>query len=113
MKMTDHDFKIKRYRGFLYIMLACGLLALLAAVYIDYWRRMPSTINIRAGIEQELDFRVPVSGKIYQDEAVESISTGVESLHVDFSKGVTVKAGQIDHYKMDLKLFAKSFKSIL
>ncbi len=105
MKMTDHDFKIKRYRGFLYIMLACGLLALLAAVYIDYWRRMPSTINIRAGIEQELDFRVPVSGKIYQDEAVESISTGVESLHVDFSKGVTVKAGQIDHYKMDLKLF--------
>ncbi len=105
MKMTDHDFKIKRYRSFLYIILACGLIALLTTAYIDYWRKVPSTIKIRAGVEQELDFHVPVSGEIYQDEAVESISAKVESLHVDFSKGVTVKAGQMEHYKMDLKLF--------
>lgn len=105
MKMTDQDFKIKRYRRFLYIILACSLIALLATAYIDYWRKVPSTINIRAGVEQELNFRVPVSGEIYQDEAVESISTKVESLHVDLSRGVTVKADQIEHYKMDLKLF--------
>ncbi len=105
MEMTDHDLKIKRYRRFLYIILAGGLIALMATIYIDYWRKVPSTIKIRAGIEQELDFHVPVSGEIYQEEAVESISGGVESLHVDFSGGVTVKANQIDHYKMDLKLF--------
>lgn len=105
MIMTDQDFKIKRYRRFLYIILACGLIALLTTAYIDYWRKMPSTIKIRAGVEQELDFHVPVSGKIYQDEAVESISTKVESLPVDFSRSVTVKAGPIEHYKMDLKLF--------
>lgn len=105
MKMTDQDFKIKRYRRFLYIILACSLIALLTTVYIDYWRKVPSTINIRAGVEQKLDFRVPVSGEIYQNEAVESISTKVESLHVDLSGGVTVKASQIEHYKMDLKLF--------
>lgn len=91
MVMTDYDLKIKRYRRFLYIILACGLIALMAAAYIDYWRKVPSTIKIRAGIEQELDFHVPVSGVIYQDEAVESLSTGVESLHVDFSRGLPLK----------------------
>mgnify|MGYP001079587903 CR=1 FL=1 len=103
--MNDYDYKIKRYRGFLYFLLAGGLIALLAAAYMDYWRKVPSTIKIRAGIEQELDFHVPVSGEIYQEEAVESLSTHVESLHVNFSRGVTVKANEIDHYKMDLKLF--------
>lgn len=99
------DYRIRRYRIFLYIVLTAGLIALVSAIYIDYWKKVPSTIKIRAGIEQELDFRVPVSGEIYQEEAVESLSTRVESLHVNLAKGVTVKANQIDHYTMDLKLF--------
>ncbi|MCM1155615.1 MAG: SpoIVB peptidase [Roseburia sp.] len=101
--MTDH--KIKSYRRFLYIMLTAGVIALMLAVYIDYWKRVPSTIKIRAGIEQELDFHVPVSGEIYQEEAVQSLSSQIESLHVDFARGVTFKANQIDNYKIDLKLF--------
>ncbi len=99
------DFKLKNYRRFLYILLVSGLIALAAAVYIDYWGKVPSTIMIRAGVEQELDFRVPASGEIYQQESVESVSTKVESLHVNFTKGVTLKANQIDNYRMDLKLF--------
>ncbi len=105
MMMTDYDLKRKRYRRFLYIILACGLIALLATTYIDYWRKVPSTIKLRAGAEQTLDFHVPVSGEIYQEEAVESISTRIESLPVDLSRGITIKAGQIERYKMDLKLF--------
>lgn len=99
------DYKLKNYRRFLYILFVSGLIALAAAVYIDYWGKVPSTIMIRAGVEQELDFRVPVSGEIYQQESVESVSTKVESLHVNFTKGVTLKANQIDNYRMDLKLF--------
>ena len=99
------DYRIRRYRRFLYILLTAGLIALLITVYIDYWKKVPSTIKIRAGVEQELDFRVPASGEIYQDEAVESLSSHVESIHVNFSKGVTLRANQIDHYTMDLKLF--------
>ncbi|MBD5452967.1 MAG: SpoIVB peptidase [Lachnospiraceae bacterium] len=99
------DYRIRRYRRFLYILLTAGLIALLITVYMDYWKKVPSTIKIRAGVEQELDFRVPASGEIYQDEAVESLSSQVESLHVNFSKGVTLRANQIDHYTMDLKLF--------
>lgn len=99
------EYKLKNYRRFLYILLAASTIALLTAVYMDYWRKVPSTIKIRAGVEQQLDFHVPASGVIYQEEAVESISTRVNSLHVDFSKGVTLKANQIDNYVMDLKLF--------
>lgn len=101
--MTDN--KLKNYRRFLYILFATGLIALVAAVYIDYWGKVPSTIMIRAGVEQELDFRVPVSGEIYQQESIESVSSQVESLHVNFIKGVTLKANHIDNYRMDLKLF--------
>ncbi|MCI9465173.1 MAG: SpoIVB peptidase [Lachnospiraceae bacterium] len=105
--MTDHKTAgyRKGYRRFLYIILAAGVAALMTAVYIDYWKRVPSTIKIRAGIEQDLDFHVPVSGEIYQKEAVPSLSTQVESIHVDFAKGVTFKANQIDSYQIDLKLF--------
>lgn len=99
------DYKIRNYRRFLYILFAAGLIALMTAVYIDYWKKVPSTIMIRAGVEQELDFHVPASGEIYQQEAIESVSTQVESLHVNFTKGVTLKANQIDNYKMNLKLF--------
>ncbi|MCM1047985.1 MAG: SpoIVB peptidase [Clostridiales bacterium] len=99
------DYKLKNYRRFLYILFVTGLLALAAAVYMNYWKKVPSTIMIRAGVEQELDFKVPASGEIYQQESVESVSTSVESLHVNFSKGVTLKANRIDNYKMNLKLF--------
>lgn len=99
------EYKLKNYRRFLYILLTASTIALLTAVYMDYWRKVPSTIKIRAGVEQKLDFHVPASGEIYQEEAVESLSTRVDSLHVDFSKGVTLKANQIDNYVMDLKLF--------
>lgn len=99
------DYSLKRYRRFLYIFLTVGIIALMVAVYMDYWKRVPSTIKIRAGVEQELNFRVPASGEIYQEEAVESLSANVQSIHVNFAKGVTFKANQIDRYKMNLKLF--------
>ncbi|MCM1263367.1 MAG: PDZ domain-containing protein, partial [Butyrivibrio sp.] len=99
------DYKLKNYRRFLYILFVTGLLALAAAVYINYWKKVPSTIMIRVGVEQELDFKVPASGEIYQQESVESVSSSVESLHVNFNKGVTLKANRIDNYKMNLKLF--------
>ena len=94
--------------------------------YLTYWNKIPSTIKIRAGVEQELDFKVPVSGEIYRiseeaaapvssltgeeengakEQAAESISDSVESIHVDFAHTVKFKANEIDTYQMDLKLF--------
>ncbi|MDE5939334.1 MAG: SpoIVB peptidase [Lachnospiraceae bacterium] len=114
----------RKYRGFLWLMLLAGIAALLFTIYFSYLDRIPSQIRIRAGVEQEFDFRVPVSGEIYrmseeaapvasvtdvdvQDEAY--LLTGeekrAESIHVDFARTVKLKANEIDTYQMDLKLF--------
>ena len=115
----------RKYRGFLYLILIAAVTALTVLVYTSYWDKIPSTIKIRAGVEQELDFKVPVSGEIYRvsedaapaaslseeagseepKEAVESVSDSVQSIHVDFTHTVKVKANELDTYQMNLKLF--------
>ncbi|MDE6945219.1 MAG: hypothetical protein K2P66_12430, partial [Lachnospiraceae bacterium] len=56
----------RMYRVFLYTILAAAAVAITILVYLTYWDKIPSTIKIRAGVEQELDFKVPVSGRIYR-----------------------------------------------
>ena len=120
--MTRQQERI--YRSFLYLVLTAAVAALIVTVYLTYWDKIPSTIKIRAGVEQELDFRVPVSGKIYRvreedsapvssvkgaedksRKAVESLPGSVESIPVNFAHTVKVRANEIDTYQMDLKLF--------
>ncbi|MCX4338719.1 MAG: SpoIVB peptidase [Lachnospiraceae bacterium] len=115
----------KKYRLFLWTLLFTGIAALFLAAYISYWDKIPSKIKIRAGVEQEFDFRIPVSGEIYrtgEEAALVSAVTDLseaderalqnaekagktESLHIDFTRTVRLKANQIDTYQMDLKLF--------
>ncbi|MCM1267374.1 MAG: SpoIVB peptidase [Bacteroidales bacterium] len=112
----------KKYRAFLWMLLLTGVTAFFLAAYLSYWDKIPSRIRIRAGVEQEFDFRIPVSGEIYRTgeeaapvSAVADVSgtdvrtskkTGnPESIHVDFARTVKLKANQIDTYQMDLKLF--------
>lgn len=114
----------RKYRSFLWLLLVAGIAALFFTIYVSYWDRIPSQIKIRAGVEQEFDFRVPVSGEIYRmsqeaapvaavsdvDE-VDEKAVGMtrderaQSLHVDFAHTVKLKANEIDTYQMDLKLF--------
>ncbi len=133
--MSRH--KERAYRTLLYMILAGALIALAGTIYYSYWSRIPSTIKVRAGVEQSLDFQVPVSGEIYRvyhDESVQeatSLSDAVgaaetvrkesgysteaasQSVHVDFSHPVKVRASQIDNYQMDLKLFGMlPYKSV-
>lgn len=114
----------RKYRGFLWLLLLAGVTALLFTIYFSYWNKIPSQIRIRAGVEQEFDFRVPVSGEIYRLDAeaapVASVTDVAEedeayllagednrtdSIHVDFTRTVKLKANAIDNYQMDLKLF--------
>ena len=91
-------------------MLIFGILSLILSIYYFMWVSVPSTIMIKAGVDQELDFNIPASGELYK-EAVEAsgranASVGTNnSISIDFSKTVTVKANQIDQYKLQLKLF--------
>lgn len=101
------------YKRFLYIMLIFGILSVILSIYYFMWVSVPSTIMIKAGVDQELNLNIPASGELYR-EAVE-VSGKVEgrvtnagpgsSLSIDFSRPVTVKANQIDQYKLQLKLF--------
>ncbi len=115
----------KKYRTILCFILFGAIAALLLTIYFTYWNKIPSTIKIRAGVEQELDFKVPASGEIYRieedaaqaaslpengiggtaEKAPESMLASAKSIHVDFAQTVRMKANQIDTYQMDLKLF--------
>ncbi len=101
--------KAAAYRAVLYIMLGFGILLMLVSVYYSMWCRVPSTIMVKAGVDQTLYFNVPASGKLYK-EAVEvngqaRSNLDTDSVRIDFSSPVTVKANRIDNYKMQVKLF--------
>lgn len=87
-----------------------GILGIMAVSYFFLWNRVPSTIMLKAGMEQKLDFRVPAAGELYK-EAVEvsgkasTESVLQENIYIDLGRPVTIRAGQTDVYKLKLKLF--------
>ena len=64
------------------------------------WQKIPSSIRIRAGEEQELFLDVPVSGTIYGEKTAQE-----DVIPVNLSRPLTVQASQIQDYTMDVKLF--------
>lgn len=99
------------YKKILYFLLSAGIAAIFASLYYSMWSSVPSTIMIKAGIDQTLDFHVPASGELYREAVETSGSAGQNagtqqsSLHVDLGRTVVVKANQVDQYKLNLKLF--------
>ena len=82
----------------------------MASLYYSIWCSVPSTIMVKAGVEQKLDFKAPASGVLYREAVEASGNSGKslpkeQSVYVDFSKPVTVMANQVDRYKLQLKLF--------
>lgn len=97
------------YRKILYVLLFGGIVATLLSFYFYMWKCVPSTIMVKAGVEQELNISIPASGRLYRN-AVEASgqaksSPENKSIRIDFSNPVTVKANQIDTYRLQVKLF--------
>lgn len=81
------------------------------------WEKIPASIRIKAGVEQELSLNVPVQGEVYRDiprqeenaiPASEMQMQKVEEtgvIPVNLSRPVTMLANQTQNYKMDVKLF--------
>lgn len=108
-KCHKNKSKIEKYRTCLYFALAGSLAALVFTCYFSLWKKVPSNIKIKAGVDQTLDFHVPASGEIYK-EAVEVsglVKSNIprDSIHIDLGKPVTIKANAIEKYVLDLKLF--------
>ena len=99
-----------RYRVFLCLLLAVASIALIFSCYFTLWRKVPSSIRIKAGVEQTLDLQMPVSGNLYKEKILEvsgqpESNIPKDSIHIDLAKPVTLKANQIEKYVLDLKLF--------
>lgn len=101
--------KMDKYRTFLYVALTGSMAALVVTCYFSMWKKIPSNIKIKAGVEQTLDLQVPASGEIYKDAVAVSGLTKSnipeDSIHINLLKPVTIKANAIEKYVLDLKLF--------
>lgn len=108
----------EKYRLFLYVLLIGSITALFICWMILIWEKIPGAIHIRAGIRQDLDLNVPVSGKLYKAPAetedgaipVTGMNAAVDAreaktLSVDLAEPLTLYAEDIETYTMDLKLF--------
>ncbi len=108
----------QRYRALSGILLICPPVLLFLCWLLLVWRSVPGNLHIRAGMLQELDLDVPVSGKLYKKEMQERKAgailpvTGMGSavaadaaIPVDLSAPVAFYAEKLQSYTMDLKLF--------
>ena len=110
MKKIARDRK-EHYRNILFFILLLGIIAVAVSGYFLVWKKVPSTIMIKSGVEQEMDLCIPVSGELYRD--VIEVSGKVwpkepekeHRISIDFGRPVTLKAEKIERYTLDLKLF--------
>lgn len=103
---------IKRIMRAVLILAALGM----CGAWICFtWEKIPASIRIKAGVS-ELSLNVPAKGELYidnaeEEEAVPAAGIQMESiketgsLQINFNKTVTIKANQMQTYKMDVKLF--------
>lgn len=110
MKKITRNRK-EHYRNILFFILLLGIIAVAASGYFFVWKKVPSTIMIKSGVEQEMDLCIPVSGELYREVIEVSGNAGLtepekeHSIPIDFGRPVTIKAEKIEHYTLDLKLF--------
>lgn len=103
-----------RARTVLIGILMAAAVSLLAGWIFHTWEKIPASIRIKSGIEQQLNLDVPMLGKIYPEHTKEAVpvlemnaakAENTEFLQVDLSQPVTMLANQAKNYKMDVRLF--------
>lgn len=108
---TKGNSRFCAYKKFLYINLVLGVLCTILSIYYTMWMKVPSTIMLKAGVDQTLNFDLPASGTLYKDAvetsgAAENIKMVEKNcIPVNLRSPVTVKANQVNTYKLQLKLF--------
>lgn len=90
----------RRYKTLIWSVFSVAAAALLGGWLFYTWEKIPASIRIKAGSEQELSLNVPVMGEIYS-----SYREKEEVIPVNLSRPVTVMANRMQEYTMDVKLF--------
>ena len=108
------NLREQRYRRFLIYCLFCSIVTLAVTGYFYCYSKVPSNIKIRAGIEQTLDFGIPVTGELSKNaEYPEAITVSEQpvsnvpksAVNMEFNESVTLCASQTEVYQLQLKLF--------
>ncbi len=111
LKEIKENSRLCVYKKFLYANLILGVIGIVFSIYYTLWLKVPSTIMVKAGVDQTLDFNLPASGMLYKDAITTSSTAGSTKLQektsipVNLNAPVTVKASLVDTYKLQLKLF--------
>ncbi|MDO4292859.1 MAG: SpoIVB peptidase [Eubacteriales bacterium] len=116
------------WKASLAVLLSAAGIGAAAGWLYHTWEKIPDSIRIKAGIEQELTLNAPVTGEIYLEkdrleEALPALGTSAEPsaglaagssaglaaqaqvIPVNLSRPVTVTASHTQEYTMDVKLF--------
>ncbi|MBE5882807.1 MAG: SpoIVB peptidase [Lachnospiraceae bacterium] len=100
--------KLRRYRIYrrcLCVALALSCIALTAVTLYQIDSDIPSTIYVRADEEQSFELGVPAKAEIVSasEQGKSNIPQG--AVTIDLSQPVTVKAGDLEQYQLQVKLF--------
>ena len=94
------DFETKRgklYRKFVRSMIAINSISLVLFWIWGTWKKVPSDLNVRAGVEQGLELMVPATASIYKNKE--------EEVRVSLSKAIKIYAEDEETYTMKVNLF--------
>lgn len=106
--MAEWKKRARRFRMFQYVFLAVlliGITAFLALFLYSTSRRIPSKIYMFARRTQQIDLRIPATGKVRAASGGQESNVPKGVVTVDLSGPVTMLTGQQDHYDMEVRLF--------
>lgn len=100
---------MRRYRKALWVLFAVSLLFLLAFCYIKFLNSIPNQVRIMVDRTEEFDFDLPVRADFSEENvgvlSVNESNIPAGELHLNLQDSFTLRAEELGHYEVDLKLF--------
>lgn len=103
------------YRGALGLALLISCMTFAGLGILSVYEQIPQNIKLKVGEEQVLNMGLPVTGEIQKINTLEeeAVAAGgqnpsnipTDSIHIDLSNTVTMRADELNTYRMDVKLF--------
>ena len=109
---NGNEKKVKKYRQFLWALLAVSFGATVILGYYEFTKTVPSRLIIRENREEKIQFHLPVSASIYENSVLASSiggsnqeKEGPDVIETTAASSFVMKAKECNSYQMDLKLF--------
>ncbi len=108
-EIIEQEKHIKK-RVVLYRLLLCGILfctslAVVGLGYVYYDRQLPEILRIRAGEEQVLDLKLPMTGEVVAVSEGGISNIPEEAITINLGEAVSLDMLENKEYLMDVKLF--------